>query len=231
MNKFMTRDKRKDEAYFSMLIHSIQGKNDERRKLYLEKENPTKIAYFMVATGLCPEFSQKYSYGETIENLKTIYNQILDYYIASIEEDEVYNVTLKVISLRILLDADREKLHQLYKLIQQCKQNDLIFSSLLHPVLQTNEVYSKLCFKRSRSSLMLEKILVSSKKEDAEILLKEYLEKFWHTKENLDHDYDPKNSAGLWAWDAAAIVKILKLDDSGFKDNEFYPYDLVHWNE
>ena len=68
--------------YFATLIQSIQKKNEENMK-YLEKDNPTKIAYFMVATGLCVEFFHKYSYGESIENLKTLYNQILDYYIAS----------------------------------------------------------------------------------------------------------------------------------------------------
>jgi hypothetical protein len=47
---------------------------------YLEKDNQSKIAYFIAATGLCAEFSLKHSFGEKIENLKTLYNQILDYY-------------------------------------------------------------------------------------------------------------------------------------------------------
>jgi hypothetical protein len=232
----MTRDKRKDEAYFSTFIQNMQTKNNENIKNYLEKDNPRKIAYFVVATGLYAEFSLKYSLGENVKNLKILYDKILEYYSASIEEDDIYNITFNVISLGILFETDPEKLRQLYELIQKYKQNDLIFSSLLHPILQTKEkIYPKLRFKRSKSSLMLEKIF-SSGKNDVELLLKEYLEKFWYTKENIgdafnSHKKEGYNYVGYWAWEAAAIVKVLKLDDSIFKDNEYYPYDLVHWNE
>ncbi|GAB2191506.1 hypothetical protein MAH1_31140 [Sessilibacter sp. MAH1] len=34
---------------------------------------------------------------------------------------------------------------------------------------------------------------------------------------------------GFWAWEAALVVKFFNIDDSSFKDHEFYPYDLVHF--
>lgn len=34
---------------------------------------------------------------------------------------------------------------------------------------------------------------------------------------------------GYWAWEAALVVKFFGIDDSSFKDNEYYPYDLVHY--
>jgi len=37
------------------------------------------------------------------------------------------------------------------------------------------------------------------------------------------------NYVGFWAWEVALIVKLLGIDDSGFKDSDFYPYDLVHF--
>ena len=36
---------------------------------------------------------------------------------------------------------------------------------------------------------------------------------------------------GYWAWEVAAVVKILQIDDSDLKDNPYYPYDMVHWEE
>jgi hypothetical protein len=39
-----------------------------------------------------------------------------------------------------------------------------------------------------------------------------------------------KGYSGYWAWEVAAVVKILGLDDLIFKDNPYYPYDMVHWN-
>ncbi|SMG29053.1 PoNe immunity protein domain-containing protein [Agreia pratensis] len=36
---------------------------------------------------------------------------------------------------------------------------------------------------------------------------------------------------GYWCFEAAAVVKLLGIDDSSFRDNEFYPADLVHPDE
>jgi hypothetical protein len=34
---------------------------------------------------------------------------------------------------------------------------------------------------------------------------------------------------GYWSWEAAALVKAKGWDDEKLKDNEYYPYDAVHW--
>lgn len=34
---------------------------------------------------------------------------------------------------------------------------------------------------------------------------------------------------GYWSWEAAALVKAKGWDDTKLKDNEYYPYDAVHW--
>ena len=34
---------------------------------------------------------------------------------------------------------------------------------------------------------------------------------------------------GLWCYEAAALAKILKIDDTPLKDNPHYPYDLAHF--
>jgi len=34
---------------------------------------------------------------------------------------------------------------------------------------------------------------------------------------------------GFWSWEVALVVKFLGIDDSSFKDSDFYPYDLVHF--
>ena len=36
---------------------------------------------------------------------------------------------------------------------------------------------------------------------------------------------------GYWCFEAAAVVKLLGIEDSSFRDNEFYPADLVHPDE
>lgn len=65
--------------------------------------------------------------------------------------------------------------------------------------------------------------------------IKTYLSKYWY-KGHIDSSwYDShKNTQvnvyfGYWAWEVAAIVKIKGIDDSSLKDQEYYPYDAVHW--
>lgn len=226
----MTRDKRKDEDHFSLIIKSCQEKSNEEKKFMIENNCNTPISYFMLSDLLRGEFVARYSRGDSIRDLKRLYAEILDSYIASISDSDIYNISLEVISLGILFEVDKSKLRQLYDLIKQYKQDDKIFSLFLHPVLQTMDIYPKLRFKKSKSTLMLEKIL-SSNKEDAQILIKDYLENYWYSKENLDEVYNSHKKggyAGYWSWEAAAIVKVMNLDDSSFKDNEYYPSDLVH---
>ncbi|MFV0381508.1 MAG: PoNe immunity protein domain-containing protein [Breznakia sp.] len=35
---------------------------------------------------------------------------------------------------------------------------------------------------------------------------------------------------GYWSYEAGAIVKILNLNDEELKQQQYYPYDLVHFN-
>jgi hypothetical protein len=71
-------------------------------------------------------------------------------------------------------------------------------------------------------------------KAEAEIRIKKYLES-WYEKNKHAPWYNNHlrgyGYSGYWAWEVGAVVKLMQLDDSSFKDNPYYPYDLVHWNE
>lgn len=36
---------------------------------------------------------------------------------------------------------------------------------------------------------------------------------------------------GYWSFEAGAIAKILNIEDSSLKDEPYYPYDLVHFQD
>lgn len=62
--------------------------------------------------------------------------------------------------------------------------------------------------------------------------LNEYMEKEWfrgHFDFGWKNAHKEHGYYGLWSFDTAALVKILKLDDSTIKDNNHYPYDLAHY--
>lgn len=64
--------------------------------------------------------------------------------------------------------------------------------------------------------------------------LKKYLDKWYaNTKLLTWHNYNPDGGKyfyyGKWCFESAAIVVILGLDDNEFRDNEYYPKDLVDY--
>ncbi|MBQ8680607.1 MAG: DUF1911 domain-containing protein [Treponema sp.] len=65
-------------------------------------------------------------------------------------------------------------------------------------------------------------------------VIKEVLDKEWYNFHKDAYWYNAHNSEsniyeGYWAFDIAAVSKILGIDDSGLKDAPYYPYDLVHF--
>ena len=74
------------------------------------------------------------------------------------------------------------------------------------------------------------------KKVDAEAFLAEYLKRKWYSSHSDYYWYNSHESKantyfGYWCFEAGAIVKIMGLDDSALKDNQYYPYDLVHYTQ
>lgn len=80
----------------------------------------------------------------------------------------------------------------------------------------------------------LRNILETSSKKAEDI--KEYLEKEWYKGHDFLPWYDIHKSdqmlyCGYWSNEAAAAVKILGIDDSCLKDQQYYPYDLAHFKK
>ena len=62
-----------------------------------------------------------------------------------------------------------------------------------------------------------------------------YLNKTWYKKHKSADWYDSDKSkypvyTGYWAFDVAALVKIMSVDDNELKKCNYYPYDMVNYN-
>lgn len=75
-------------------------------------------------------------------------------------------------------------------------------------------------------------VIDAKSKEEASELLKSYLKSEWlrghrslHGKPNVETDF----YEGYWSFESGAIVKILQLDDTGWEEMMYYPYDMVHY--
>lgn len=50
---------------------------------------------------------------------------------------------------------------------------------------------------------------------------------YWYDSDKNKHE----TFFGYWCFESAAFIKILNLDDSIIEKQEYYPYDLVHWDK
>lgn len=81
---------------------------------------------------------------------------------------------------------------------------------------------------------------MNAKKDEQTLLIKKHL-KLWHSKRNnsffrnsigYGNDPDTKNYIGQLAFEVAAVVMAFDIDDSEFREDIYYPKELVeHWRK
>ncbi len=149
----------------------------------------------------------------------------------------MYLSTTEFLSLGILINEDNEKLKKLMDIIIK----DNVKDSLLNFLMQyldnnipdvTKESYKKFFHINERLG-RLKTIIKETDKNTAEKELKYFLENEWYASFKGTPLYDLHNNrhniyAGYWCFVAAAIVKIKGLDDSSFRDNKYYPKDMLN---
>ena len=146
-----------------------------------------------------------------------------------------YISLLWMLSLGILLEVDNENLKRLACVIEKQKIEDALIDFLLKACdigwyHNTSEYERKNPY--AKTAEIIQMALHDKDREKASKRLQQYIEKEWIKGHN---DLDFKNAhkepgyVGLWSFEAAALAKILGLDDSALKDNNHYPYDLAHY--
>ena len=185
-----------------------------------------------------------YSMGEDIGQLRKLYTRSLDNYILGANfRNPTYADDLDRISLGILLDIDNIAFNRLADYVLQMDGQaksvgwtpDLLLWFLLNARLgdDKKQTYAdKLAFPKLYKGLFkLTKIIDTQEAKNA---LEDYIGKWynlnkdapWHDNHLMKYCY-----RGYWAWEVAAVAKIMHIDDSDLRDNPFYPYDMVHWKD
>ena len=168
----------------------------------------------------------------------------LGYFRLSFEPEEpMYFEILNRVSLGILLNIPDENFMQLVDYVQRMDEEakpadwtpDLLLWFLLNSRLKDNGKRThaqKLAFPRLYKGLY--KVIQAADSGTALKALKDYIGKWY----NLNKDAPWYNShlkkncySGYWAWEVAAVAKVMHIDDTALKDNPYYPYDMVHWEE
>ena len=237
------RDKKKKFIYFYNLLHKIEPFSERTLNGFLEAKNNNNVIGIKnwsrgMSEGLYVKPSIWYSMGKPINSdWQNFYIENIVYYQLCISQDLIngsYKHSLKILSLGVLLEIDKKVFEIISKRFLEESYKDFILDTLLHSQYNDHIISKSLQFPEETYIQKLAEILNSNSKLEAEVLIKDILENYFYTKENLQSSYNTHNTefySGYWAWEVAAVVKVMKLNDSSFKDNPYYPYDMVHWND
>ena len=236
----------KDSVHFERILKKeqeiIQGRNELIAKKESDKENRDTYLYYAIANNYINIIKIRYSMGDDIKELKDIYMNSLKYFLLGFEAEEpMYFDMLNCVALAILLNVPIDNFKQLVNYMQQMDEQanpadwtpDLLLWYLLNSRLKDNNKkhVQKLAFPKLYKDLY--KLTKASDDETAKKGLKKYISKWY----NLNKDAPWYNNhlrgayRGYGAWEVAAVAKVMHIDDTDLKDNPYYPYDMVHWED
>ena len=192
----------------------------------------TFLHMFMYNTEM---LTAKYSLGSHPDEMIEDYLNGIEYLENVGNAEPWYVDVLRMVSLGILLEVDKKDLKRLACAIEKQKIEDALMDFLLKACdIGWNHNTSRYERKNpyAKTAEIIQMALHDKDREKASKRLQQYIEKEWIKGHN---DLDFKNAhkepgyVGLWSFEAAALAKILGLDDSALKDNNHYPYDLAHY--
>lgn len=230
------RDKIKDKVYFENYFNeencsledykkSLDNNEIREDRIFPVKKVMHDIKYnIMVA---------KYSAGYPLEEVKKDYIEVLNGMFEYWKDDPELSKRINMVSIGIMLEIEDEKFNMLAKFIEETGEREYMFDYLIHSRKPEWEILDKVHFDEVFGWI---KEVTQMDKTDAETFMAKYLKSKWYSTHGDFYWYNNHKSKvntyfGYWCFEAGAIVKIMELDDSDFKDNQYYPHDLVHYKD
>lgn len=233
------RDKLKDKKYFNALIEKQKNNiimfENAVKKAVIEKgesDKGTRNGYTILINEYQKIINLLYSCGEELETIEEYYRKLLFYYGKMWDRRYGYIELIKVLSLAVLFEVDKAEIVVLEERFIAENFDDYLVNVLIRKI-DSSWINNGTEFEFPKVYDCLEEI-INAKELLACGLLKEYLQEKWYDihKECAWYNSHLSNKniyCGYWSFEAGAIAKILKLDDSSLRDIQYYPYDLVHY--
>jgi hypothetical protein len=246
------RDTRKDEGYFKGFLEDIQSdiNKDIGKMDRIDSMNP--IASVNIPWALYQYYIKKmeidYCLGVEIPSFSENVNTALDWlqsmndYGAKLQdrENQEYFAQKKELTLDVLYKhirwlafalgsgVDRSLIKQAMDLMGQAGV-DRYFDHLMVQLGDTGRKVSS----QVRHPIIFKKLvkIIEAPEEQRSSLLQEYLEGWYKStlkeKLNDNHSEEEFYYKGYWCYEAALVVMLWNIDDSSFRNNPYYPKDLV----
>ncbi|WNY28416.1 hypothetical protein MmiEs2_06010 [Methanimicrococcus stummii] len=244
-----------DEVYYKARLQGDKSflngyKKDLETDHSLTLENKADMTRIYANTLLTTIFTLQYTGGESIENLRNQFDEVVDAYLEAIKQDrlfqdepelpmflfgylENYLDVIRLISFAILLRRE-DRIADIYSLFKDGEPDgeDALVEELLSRYLPDRPYLSE-CYHDLFINLLnvTADTPAAEKIEDMKLYLKEWYSEMEQTAfydSHLEQAADGSGGYyGYWAFEAGAIAYLYDLDDSAFADHLIYPKDLV----
>lgn len=235
------RDKIKDENYFKVLIEKEKSniavfENVLKRATNEKGESDRGVrnGYSILIGSYQKMINLLYSRGEDIKTIEEWYKKLLYYYSKIWDRKYGYIELIKVLSLAVLFEVDKVEILELENRIISEKFDDYLVNVLINKIdFNWANCGTEFEFPGIYDTL---KEILNNEKSTACDLIKEYLQDKWYDIHKECSWYNSHVSSkniycGYWSFEAGAIARILKIEDSSLKNVSYYPFDLVHYKE
>ncbi|WP_424411672.1 PoNe immunity protein domain-containing protein [Pasteurella sp. PK-2025] len=171
-----------------------------------------------------------------MEQFKKAFFKETDSFLASWKLSYGYVQIIRFLSIAIMLNADKKIVDKIIEMVKKANPKDFLIDALVSYYDKDWSINESFTF--PKPYIFIKEIfeLAKSDKSKASFKLKYYLDNLWY-KGHKDcgwydmHKINKSNYIGYWSFESGALVKILGLDDSILKDQQYYPYDLVHYKK
>jgi hypothetical protein len=178
----------------------------------------------------------EYSRGLDIHSLRGICLETISAFIAyqalqryriKFEIFEEYIYSIWILSLAILLELDNKNLVDFLEAVGN-EGKDMLFEYMAAFYLPKRSDAKKILFPKPYQLLYQ---AVTDGKSEREVKINKFLRQYYQSMRKASwynlHVIQPGNFFGYWCFELAALVKILHISDETFRDNIYYPKDLI----
>jgi len=237
----MQRDNLKDFEYFSsdiefstMMIEKFEGIID---KLIEEKGEDffgVRSSYMSIAMYALGKIRAQYSRGDDVEDIKETILKYIYNGISSWDNTSGFEKLYNILSFSVFVGIDEDLLLKIKAKIKEESVHDAIVDKMVN-YLDSSWTIENESVKYPKRFSLLNDVIEGKDREEKYARLVKYLDKWYRlSSDTAWHDsHKSKNDTynGYWCFEAAAVAKILEIDDSELREKKYYPYDLVHYTD
>lgn len=199
---------------------------EEKNKIIYNFKNELIKDYYCI---IC----SSYSMGEKLSEIDEYYKSVINFFEEIGTNFRLYTEFIQLFILGLILEMPKDRMQKIVDIADKNEYDDILFDFYAKSYGLKRKFNSTKMIREVPYKGILEIAkLTQSDKEKAEKKLSEYILKKWikgYSDENWSSAHNRFGYVGLWSFDAGLVAKIFSLDDSSLKDNNHYPYELVHY--